>query len=354
MGTGPPRTSQDVKRARVNLCVGAGFGLLAKRKMKYTRYQEVPPHRVIAETLMRRLYALPLIALLPFAAAGQSVSGDSAQAQHLLAQPQAASGATDSGLSVPLWRGKGNRMLVLKADSGAAGDPMSLLKAPLAMHPGDAGSMVRTGLQYGVGPLTAHAEVSEHSWLNQNSRVFGSEVGATYNAGDYSVGLSVGATSTPHHDVVLPRVLPGAVPGVDGLSAFDSSNQLNARGRLALGNKSGIDLGASVGRIYLLPGNLLGVNALDQKALSFGVDHGPLSGVVTGRTMQPEAGIPGSLYGEKRWNSIDLGVTWRLPWRGSLSVGAQNLWSSGTPANTPVGPEPDQSRTPYVQYHQDL
>jgi hypothetical protein len=47
-------------------------------------------------------------------------------------------------------------------------------------------------------------------------------------------------------------------------------------------------------------------------------------------------------------------VTWRLPWSGSLSVGAQNLWSSGTPANTPVGPEPDQSRTPYVQYHQDL
>jgi hypothetical protein len=99
---------------------------------------------------------------------------------------------------------------------------------------------------------------------------------------------------------------------------------------------------------------LLGVSVLDQTALSFGVDHGPLSGRLTGRTMQPEAGIPGSLYTDRRWNSIDLGVTWRLPWRGSLSVGAQNLWSSGAPANTPVGPEPDQSRTPYVQYHQDL
>ncbi len=303
---------------------------------------------------MRCPYALLLIALLPFAAAGQSVGGDSPQAEHLLAQPQAVSAATDAGISVPLWRGKGNRMLLLKADSGDAGDPMSALKTPLTMHPGDAGSVVRTSLQYGVGSLTAHAEVSEHSWLNQNFRVLGSEVGATYDAGDYSVGLSVGTTSTPHRDVVLPRVLPGVVAGVDGLSAFDSSSQLNARGRLALGNKSGIDLGASVGRVYLLPGNLLGVNALDQKALSFGVDHGPLSGVVTGRTMQPEAGIPGGLYADKRWNSIDLGVTWRLPWRGSLSVGAQNLWSSGTPANTPVGPEPDQSRTPYVQYHQDL
>ncbi|MEO9079458.1 MAG: hypothetical protein ABI268_09110 [Rhodanobacter sp.] len=303
---------------------------------------------------MRRLSALLLIAVLPFAAAGQSVSGDNAQAAHLLAQSRAGSGVSASGIDVPLWRGSNNRMLLLKADSSAAADPMSALNAPLTMHPGDVGSMVRTRLQYGVGALRAHAEVSQHAWLNQNSRVFGSEVGATYDAGDYSVGLSVGSTSTPHRNVVLPRVLPGALAGVDGLSAFDSSNQLNARGRVALGNKSGVDLGASVGRIYLLPGNLLGINVLDQKALSFGVDHGPLSGVLTGRTMQPEAGIPGGSYADKRWNSIDLGVTWRLPWRGSLSVGAQNLWSSGTPANTPAGPEPDQSRTPYVQYHQDL
>ena len=303
---------------------------------------------------MRRLPALFLIALLPFAAAGQSVSGGNAQAERLLAQPQAKSSAPVSGLSVPLWRGSGNRMLVFKADSESAAEAMLPLNAPLTVYPGDAGSMVRTRLQYGVGALTAHAEVNERSWLNQNSRIFGSEVGATYDAGDYSVGLSVGSTSTPHRNVDLPRVLPGAIPGVDGLSAFDSSNHLNANGRVALGNSSGLDLGASVGRIYLLPGNLLGINVLDQKALSFGVDHGPLSGVLTGRTMQPEAGIPGGSYSDKRWNSIDLGVTWRLPWRGSLSVGAQNLWSSGTPANTPVGPEPDQSRTPYVQYHQDL
>ena len=57
---------------------------------------------------------------------------------------------------------------------------------------------------------------------------------------------------------------------------------------------------------------------------------------------------------DRRWNSIDLGVTWHLPWQGSLSFGAQNVWSSGNSANTPAGPEPDQSRTPYVQYHQDL
>ncbi len=303
---------------------------------------------------MRRLSILSLIALLPLAAAGQSVS-DNSMAEHLLAQPSVhTTDGVKSGITVPLWRGVDGRQLMLKADNSTGADALRL-NTPLALQSAGAGSVMTTGLQYGLGPrLQAHAEISEHSWVNQNTRILGSEVGATYDAGAYSLGLSMGSTSTPDNNAVLPRVLPGAVPGVDGLSSFDSSSQLNARGRLVLGNRSGIDLGASIGRIHLLPGNLLGTTVLDQKALSFGIDHGSLSGVLIGRTMQPEAGIPGGFNADRRWNSIDLGVTWRLPWRGSLSVGAQNLWSSGTPANTPVGPEPDQSRTPYVQYHQDL
>ncbi len=302
---------------------------------------------------MRRLSALLLTLLLPLAAAGQSVGNDNAMAERLLAQQPDQMTEVEPGVMVPLWRGADGRLLALKADRSTGADALRK-NAPLALHVVDAASVMTTGLQYGLGPrLQAHAEVSEHSWVNSNVHVLGSEVGATYDAGRYSLGVSVGTSSTPNNNV-LPRVLPGAAPGVDGLSSFDSSTQLNARGRLALGSKSGIDLGASVGRIHLLPGNLLGIDTLDQKALSFGVDHGSLSGVLTGRTMQPQVAIPGDLSADRRWNSIDLGVTWRLPWRGSLSVGAQNLWSSGTPANTPAGPEPDQSRTPYVQYHQDL
>jgi len=302
---------------------------------------------------MRRLSALLLILSLPLAAAGQSVGGDNGMAQRLLAQPPDQTADVGHGVVVPLWRGADGRLLALKADRSTGAEALRK-NAPLALRVVDASTVMTTGVEYGLGPrLQAHAEVSERAWTNPGMRVQGSEVGATYDAGRYSVGVSVGTSTTPNRNV-LPRVLPGAAPGVDGLSSFDSSAQLNAHGRLALGSKSGIDLGASVGRIHLLPGNLLGVDTLDQKALSFGVDHGPLSGVLTGRTMQPQAGIPGALNADRRWNSIDLGVTWRLPWRGSLSVGAQNLWSSGTPANTPAGPEPDQSRTPYVQYHQDL
>ena len=303
---------------------------------------------------MRRLLAPLLLCLLPFAAAGQGVDdGNGKLAAQLLKQPPAQVAGVQPGLVVPLWRGTDGRLLVLKADS--RNGALAQRDTPLSFHAVDAASVMSTGLQYGLTPnWQAHADVSQQSWVNNPLRVVGSEVGATYNDGRYSLGLSVGANSTPNNPG-LPRVLPGVAPSVDGLAGFDSSSQFNAQGRLALGSKSGIDVGASVGRIHLLPGNLLGVSTLDQKAISFGVDHGPVSGTLVGRTMQPLAGVPGNGYGaDRRWNSIDLGVTWHLPWQGSLSVGAQNLWSSGAPANTPMGPEPDQSRTPYVQYHQDL
>jgi len=303
---------------------------------------------------MRHLATLLLTFLLPLAAVGQSVGSNSAQSEYLLMQQPGRMSASETDAGVPLWLGGDGHLLTLKVGRSNGADAL-YNNAPLTFGVAGMGNVVTTGLQYGIAPnLKAHAEVSEHSWVDQPWRVLGSEVGATYVGDRYSIDLSVGGNSTPNNRAVLPRVLLGASPGIDGLSGFDSSTQFNARGRLAIGSNSGIDLGASVGRIYLLPGNLLGVSTLDQKALSLGIDHGPLRGTLIGRTMQPQVSIPGSFNADRRWNSIDLGVTWRLPWQGELSIGAQNLWSSGNPANTPVGPEPDQSRTPYVQYHQDL
>ena len=293
---------------------------------------------------------------MPFVAAGQGAASDSyGAAGRLLAQtPDATSQAAANNGNL-LWRGADGRWLALQSNTDTL-TSAQMADTPLQFRAVDSATVQSSTVKYGIAPnVQAHVGVSEHNWANnQAPRIIGSEVGATYNDGRYSLGLSVG-TDNVQGAATLPRLLPGALPGVNGLSGFDSSTQVNARGRVALDGKSGIDLGASVGRVRLLPGNLLGVSTLDQKAVSFGVDRGPLSGAITGRTMAPEAGVPGNGYSpDRRWNSIDLGVTWRLPWQGQLSIGAQNLWSSGNGVNTPVGPEPDQSRTPYVQYHQDL
>jgi hypothetical protein len=291
--------------------------------------------------MRRLLLTLPLM-LMPLIAAGQTLGGDQISNMVWLQQQAALkSGQPTQG------------SLLLQSQSSATADAQNTASL-LSFNPLSGGTVNSSTLQYGVAPnVTAQASVSQQSWATQ-PRVIGSQVGATYNIGRYSLGVSVAQDQVPN-TAPLPRVLPSAVTGVNGLPDFDSSTQLNANGRLALSGNSGVMLGASMGRIRLLPGNLLGLSTLDQKALSFGIDHGPITGSIVGRSMQPEPGVPSNFTTDRRWNSIDLGVTWHLPWQGSLSFGAQNLWSSGNAVNTPAGaPEPDQSRTPYVQYHQDL
>jgi hypothetical protein len=298
--------------------------------------------------MRRLLLTLPLLCV-PLFAAGQTVGGNQT-GNTAWWQQQAAS---QNGQPAP-----GSLLVQSQSTSTAAAQAQGNSTSSLSLNPLAGGTVSSSSLQYGITPnVSAQAGVTQRSWATQ-PRVIGSEVGATYSAGRYSLGLSVAQDQVPN-TTPLPRVLPGAVTGVNGLPDFDSSTQVNASGRFAFNNNSGVLLGASMGRIRLLPGNLLGLSTLDQKALSFGIEHGSISGSIVGRTMQPEQGLglPPSFATDRRWNSVDLGVTWHLPWQGSLSFGAQNLWSSGgnNNVNTPAGPpEPDQSRTPYVQYHQDL
>lgn len=296
--------------------------------------------------MRRLLLTLPLLCV-PLIAAGQTLSGD---------QPSSTNTAwwqQQSLLKNGAQQPQQGSLLVQSQSTTTAG---SQNNTALSFTPLAGGNANSSTVQYGVTPnVTAQAGVTQRSWVTQ-PRIISSEVGATYSAGRYSLGVSVAQDQAPNA-TPLPRVVPGAIPGVNGLTDFDSSTQVNARGRLSLSNDNGVLLGASMGRIRLLPGNQLGLSTLDQRALSFGIEHGSVSTSIVGRTMQPEpgTGVPGMLNTDRRWNSIDLGVTWHLPWQGSLSFGAQNLWSSGNANNTPAGPpEPDQSRTPYVQYHQDL
>jgi hypothetical protein len=304
---------------------------------------------------MSRLSSIVALFVLPFMAAAQSANGG-ADASSWLAVPQAGPAAgPGSEFTVASWQGVGGSSLASGTRRDGA-DSTASIRAPVSLRASTPATIYAAGVQYSLTPsLHAQAEVMHGRSLNRLSLLTGTELGASYNVGPYMVGLSVGTNSAVKPNLALPRILPRVAPGVDGLSSFDSDLHVRARGRLQLGGNTGIDLGASTGRIQLLPGNALGVNTLDQSTLSFGVDHGPLSGSLVERTIQPQVAIPGSPLTSRRWSSIDLGVTWRLPWRGELSVGAQNLWSSGSaPANNPMGPEPDQSRTPYVQYHQDL
>ncbi|MHC1481568.1 hypothetical protein ACYJW8_15055 [Frateuria aurantia] len=308
---------------------------------------------------MRRLLAIAGL-IVPLAVAGQSLLGVDPQQQLELLRAQSTT-STDAWQSRPAWAAtpwqfNSRQLSPAQEMSGGESLPFGMVAAAPS---------AQTQLQFALSPhLQAQATVTQHNWVNTALPVTESELGANLLQGRYSLGFSIGAASLSGRASALPRVLPGAALGLP-YTGFGGSTALNAVGRLMLGERDSVHVGASVGRIDLLPGTTLGSSGLDQKALSFGVQHGMVSGVLVGRLVEPLDGVGmGGIYGpDRRWSSLDFGVTWRLPWQGQISVGAHNLWSSGNAMGGPGGPAgppgpaaviQDQSRTPYVQYHQDL
>ena len=196
-------------------------------------------------------------------------------------------------------------------------------------------------------------------------------VGTAFGAGNMDLDLSYGLSWIHAND---QNHLPGAqqqafwdffgaanstgiptlvIPGLELANLRNSSAV--ATGRWHFDESQSLDLSAAIGRLQLeVPGNSIALPNLNQAALSFGVHRGDFSGVVIGHVLGPAD----LLNGNQRWSSVDLGISWRAPWRGVFSVGAQNVWSSGN-APALVDPaahevDPSQARVPYVQYHQDL
>ena len=97
---------------------------------------------------MHRLFALLLISLLPFTAAGESAPGADAQAQYLL-QQQENVGPTDAS-AVPLWRNNHGQWLSLRASHSDATE--AAMPASLAFHGSAAGNVFSSGLQYQLAP----------------------------------------------------------------------------------------------------------------------------------------------------------------------------------------------------------
>lgn len=329
---------------------------------------------VLRAASMRRILASLSLAL-PLAAAAQMLPAPAtAPASSTLAYGVPREAGNDAGVIMPLWRAADGRMLALvSTTSGQADQGSPEFRAV------DASSLFASGLVYDVTPrVRTHITLSGHSWqagaavsddagctpsgdlgcvtgtLVSPLRMVNGEIGATFRGEHYSVDVAVSKSQSM--SPTLPRVVPnvGAATAGVPLTLIGGRTDFSARGRLALGHRTGIDLGASVGRIRLLPGNVLGVSGLGQKSLSFGVDRGPISGHIVGRLVQPENAANGLLNADHSWTSVDLGITVRLPWQGELSFGAQNLWSSGLLKTAPNATQPDQSRIPYVQYHQDL
>ena len=85
----------------------------------------------------------------------------------------------------------------------------------------------------------------------------------------------------------------------------------------------------------------------NSKSLSVGGGYGAFSANIVGRVVD----VPGQ---PGKWEGLGLGLTWRTPWSGQLTVGAENVVTRGKNPFSPKNENGDEGTVPYVRYEQDL
>jgi hypothetical protein len=280
--------------------------------------------------------------------------------------------AAEPNSLVPIWSGADGHLLAIVAVPGQWGSP---LLAGTTAQPGPASWYLLGGMPLESSGLRWQSNTGFHvdALLGQSESTLpslcgigcdGSRIGGvTGSLGlgwmspegglDLTYGLSWlqardGAPAFSGIGAGVPVLtLPQALA-----SGLESETSLFARGRWRFADDAALDLGASYGRGSTLVNGTLGSTLpgvdIDQLSLSLGVDAGSLRGAIVGHVLRSDDPL---LVGRK-WTALDLGVSWRTPWRGEISVGAQNLWSA--PLDAPREADPSQARTPYIQYRQDL
>lgn len=314
--------------------------------------------------------------MLPVLAAAQGVAPIAPESRYPLVEQLLSRGvapvgsALGSAQAIPLWASPDGRLLALVSLSSSNAGPLMPLQ-PFSGNAADwqvidATNLVSGGLRWQLGGgLTASANLSQSQSAGlcatagsictdstmSSSGLLSRDLGVGWTAPDSSSSFSYGVNWL-RGDSARQSLVAGEMPGLLPYR-FDEGAGLFANGHVVIGNETTLDIAASRGSFALLPfaldGRAGGVLNLDQSRLGFGVSHGNLTGTIVGRVIDSTGNVlPG-----QRWTLLDIGLSWRTPWQGQLSVGTRSYLApkNDTPKlDVDIAP----SRVPYVQYRQDL
>lgn len=295
---------------------------------------------------------------------------------------------------LPVWNNESGRveaLLLLDTPQRALTPLDRLLRADAAPAPGlgarvrlDDGSSVQAALQFDpdagmallcngsvglaaslgrLGEDCLLASLGDGDILLRGTRP-GLRLGGGWQSGGGLVDLSFGLSWL---DTSLAEPLPDDVGGLwsgTGLHVGGSplgslagaqldAQQLQGGATLHLNPRWWMSLDGSLATQRFSPANGGMPLRWDAATVSFGVGYRGVTGQLTGRLLElPEQNAS--------WTGLDLGISWRTPWRAELSVGARNVIGSGNtdPSKWPLTELPPledpTSRVPYVRYRQDL
>lgn len=199
----------------------------------------------------------------------------------------------------------------------------------------------KTGISSAIGSLTENCFVG--SLGNQyDSPSKRANIGAVLNRGGTKLGITSGAGRD---------TLPGWLMANGMNNTKLEQNDLTLFAEKSIGRNGVVSIGGTTAKARLVPAADLPAGLTDRwntKSLSVGGGVGAFSANIIGRVVD----VPGR---SGKWEGLGLGVTWRTPWSGQLTVGAENVVTRGkNPFSPNNSTENDDGTVPYVRYEQDL
>lgn len=197
-----------------------------------------------------------------------------------------------------------------------------------------------TGLSNAIGSLVNNCLLAalDDETRSSASRPVAASAAVSRNGLRAGVGASTGRES-------LPGWLNPA-----GRSGKVDSNALTVFGQANVGREATVSIGGTVARARFVPAGDIPDAMADRwniKSVSVGAGYGPFSANVIGRVVDSPS-QPG------QWEGLGLGLTWRTPWSGQLTVGADNVVTRGKNPFSPGNLDKEEGTVPYVRYEQDL
>ena len=215
------------------------------------------------------------------------------------------------------------------------------LEATYGLQSGDSLALLcdrRSGLSATMGQLASNCVLAA---LDGDKRGAGSRHGSTgvsLSRGSTKVGVSVGSGRD---------LLPAWLSPAQGNARYEQ-NDFSLLAEKSIGRDGFVRVGGTYARALLVPANEVSPQLADQwntRSVSVDGGIGSFSANIVGRVVN----VPGE---SDVWQGLGLGLTWRTPWSGQLSVGAENVVTRG---RNPFAPNSEQDDTiPYVRYRQDL
>lgn len=194
----------------------------------------------------------------------------------------------------------------------------------------------KNGLTRGIGNLIDHCMVAA---LDPDSSRQ-TNAGASLGRASGRLGLTVGNSRDQLPAWLSPSSRPARV----------DQNSLTIYGQKDIGREATVSIGGTWARARLIPASDMPASVTDRwtsKSFAVGAGLGDFGANIVGRVIDTPS-RPDDFRG------LDFGLTWRTPWSGQLSVGAENIVTRGKNPFAPPSGNKDDGTVPYVRYEQDL